>query len=198
MAQLTSADFCDKVPKKHCGCMRLNTCASLAAKVVAKYKRVVPTGVGERLTAYRQSPTQEHSLDLCQAVFEDTDPDLVEFLQEYQEYASNRDIHALLERLHPLTAAQLNTCAALAVKVAAKYKRAVPTGVGERLTAYRKSATQEHSLALCQAVFEDTDPDLVEFLREYQEYTSNKDIHALLERLHRLTVTQHAEYVSRV
>ena len=94
-------DFCTDVKerKKHCGCMRLRECAALIAKVVVSYGGRVPPSIGGHYEEYRRNPSLENEAALCRAVYSEIDPDLREFMHEYQEYVSKKNVHALLDRL---------------------------------------------------------------------------------------------------
>ena len=100
MAQ-AEKDFCTGVEKrkKHCGCMRVRECASLAAKVVVSYGGRVPLSIQGHYEEYRKNPSLENETALCRAVYSAIDPDLREFMHKYQEYVSKKNVHELMDRL---------------------------------------------------------------------------------------------------
>ena len=100
MAQ-AEKDFCTGVEerKKHCGCMRVRECASLAAKVVVSYGGRVPLSIQGHFEEYRRNASLENETALCRAVYSEIDPDLREFMHKYQEYVSKNNVHELIDRL---------------------------------------------------------------------------------------------------
>ena len=78
---------------------------------------------------------------------------------------------------------QIKTCTSLAVKVIESYGNATPPSIFNEYHAYKEKKSHENSLALCQAVWTHTNSNLKEFIQAYQQYTSKKDIPALLDRL---------------
>jgi hypothetical protein len=97
----TEKDFCTGVEEreKHCGCMRVRECAVLEAKVVRSYGGRVPPSIEGHYEEYRRNASLENEAALCRAVYSEIDPDLREFMHEYQEYVSKENVHELLDRL---------------------------------------------------------------------------------------------------
>ena len=99
MVHENKGEFCEGESEEHCGCMRLNTCTSLAVKLIKSYGKAIPAGIHTEYHAYKTHPSPENSSALCQAVWEHTNPDLLAFIQTYQQYTSKNDVHALLDQL---------------------------------------------------------------------------------------------------
>jgi hypothetical protein len=99
MPREKKGDFCEGESKEHCGCMRVETCASLAVELIRSYGGKMPAGIRRYYDAYNQNASLENERALCKAVWEHINPALRAFMQSYQKYISKNDVHELLDQL---------------------------------------------------------------------------------------------------
>jgi hypothetical protein len=99
MTHEEKTDFCTGESPEHCGCMRLNTCTSLAAQLIQSYGRTMPACIRKYYDAYNNNPSLENNAALCKAVWEHINPELRAFMQAYQQYILKNDVHELLDKL---------------------------------------------------------------------------------------------------
>ncbi len=76
MTHEEETDFCAGESPEHCGCMRLNTCTSLAVQLIQSYGRTMPACIRKYYDAYNKNPSLENEAVLCKAVWEHINPEL--------------------------------------------------------------------------------------------------------------------------
>jgi len=99
MTREKKGDFCEGESEEHCGCMRVETCTSLAVELIRSYGGKMPGGIRRYYDAYNQNASIENERALCKAVWEHINPALRAFMQSYQKYISKNDVHELLDQL---------------------------------------------------------------------------------------------------
>jgi hypothetical protein len=99
MTREKKCDFCEGESEEHCGCMWLDTCTSLAVKLIQRYGKTVSGGILKHYDAYNKNASLENETTLCKAVWEHINPKLRAFIQSYQKYISKADVHELLDQL---------------------------------------------------------------------------------------------------
>ena len=125
MTHENSQDFCEGESKEHCGCMRLSTCTSLTEKIIINCEKALQNANKGHLQTsrgleiaeyfggswemcdslhqcydtYKKSSSLENSAALCREVYKHINPDIIEFIQAYQQYTSKNDVSELLDKL---------------------------------------------------------------------------------------------------
>ncbi len=55
--------------------------------------------IGQHYEAYMTNPSHENEAVLCKGVYSEINPDLLEFMHEYQQYLNRKDVHELFDQL---------------------------------------------------------------------------------------------------